>query len=686
VAATTCWAWIVNGVNVGVEMGLRTFVLIGIGIHFAGWAPTVEGPGGGKLVAYLRDLFLELLLIVAAGAAAGAVAWALAGETRGLLTDKELGLALYTWLAAPILLALLLAFHDLYVGLSSGNQVDAAREWSARFNGWVLIVVLGWLACAGLVIMAPIGLEELRARLGAETDRSGLVALLKAAGGVLGTVSGIVTLVLGGGSKTPATGAAKPGPMSLGLKLAAPTFVVFLVVLFAWLGKAVIGLAIHAPLLSALNSANGKAGLTILTVAALFLLGMGAARLIDMNKFSLHSMYRARLIRAYLGASRPAGERDPNPFTGFDDGDNLPIRQLWPASPQPPSGPPPAPAEERAKRPLHIVNVALNLVGGKKLAWQERKAESFTFSALHCGAHNHGYRLTLEEVPGRAAGASAEPRGYAGTYGPSLGTAMTISGAAVSPNMGYHSSPVISFLLALFNVRLGWWLGNPGYAGRKVFSRSSPASSLGLTFDELLGHTDDKHPYVYLSDGGHFENLGLYEMVLRRCHTIVVSDGGCDPKCAFEDLGNAVRKIRIDFGIPIEFSRIEIFPREDGKPAKPGRYCAIAKIGYSQVDKGAEDGTLYYFKPAFYGSEPEDVYNYASTSPSFPHETTGDQFFSESQFESYRALGFHIIERILPEPRPASDPFSESPLAWFAGRVAAYLQTPLPRARAQRPR
>ena len=68
--------------------------------------------------------------------------------------------------------------------------------------------------------------------------------------------------------------------------------------------------------------------------------------------------------------------------------------------------------------------------------------------------------------------------------------------------------------------------------------------------------TDDKNPYVYLSDGGHFENLGLYEMVLRRCHTIVVSDAGCDPGCSFEDLGNAIRKIRIDFGIPIELEDV----------------------------------------------------------------------------------------------------------------------------------
>jgi hypothetical protein len=167
--------------------------------------------------------------------------------------------------------------------------------------------------------------------------------------------------------------------------------------------------------------------------------------------------------------------------------------------------------------------------------------------------------------------------GYGGSRGLSLGTAITISGAAVSPNMGYHSSPVISFLLTLFNVRLGWWLGNPGYAGRAVYQRSAPRSSLGLIRDEALGRTNDRHPYVYLSDGGHFENLGLYEMVLRRCHTIVVSDGGCDPGATFEDLGNAVRKIRIDFGIPIEFEKMPIYSRDGAAAAPPGSIARSAR-------------------------------------------------------------------------------------------------------------
>jgi hypothetical protein len=153
---------------------------------------------------------------------------------------------------------------------------------------------------------------------------------------------------------------------------------------------------------------------------------------------------------------------------------------------------------------------------------------------------------------------------------------------------------------------------------------------------------------VYLSDGGHFENLGLYEMVLRRCHFIIVSDAGEDPLCSFSDLGGAVRKIRIDFGISIDFDEIAIYPRsdEDVRNAK-GRNCAIGRIRYTDVDDPpATDGVLIYIKPACYGNEPRDIYEYFKSNQAFPHETTTDQFFTESQFESYRMLGVHTMERL----------------------------------------
>jgi hypothetical protein len=199
----------------------------------------------------------------------------------------------------------------------------------------------------------------------------------------------------------------------------------------------------------------------------------------------------------------------------------------------------------------------------------------------------------------------------------------------------------------------------------------------------MFGLTTNTSDFVFLSDGGHFENLGLYEMVLRRCRFILVSDGGCDPTASFEDLGNALRKIRIDQGVSIEFpTKKQIFSR-DSTSDTPGTYWAVGKIRYSQVDRpvgdGAPDddydGVLLYVKPAIYGREPADVDNCARMSPTFPHESTANQFFTESQFESYRALGSYIVDEMckgLPrDGRPGGNPSSDHPLGWLSAQRGA---------------
>jgi hypothetical protein len=298
------------------------------------------------------------------------------------------------------------------------------------------------------------------------------------------------------------------------------------------------------------------------------------------------------------------------------------------------------------------LNFALNLVGGDKLAWQERKAESFTASPLHCGNYRLGYRRA-KDYGGRVKPGDAE-----GKCGISLGTSIAISGAFVSPNMGYmQSSPVIRFLMTLFNVRFGWWLGNPGRAGEgasdltRTYDLNGPRLSIKPIVKEALGMTNDRSDYVYLSDGGHFENFGLYEMVLRRCRLVVVGDATSDAEYSFESLGQSLRKIRIDFGIPIEFKKFLITkPSRDEK----GVYAAIGSIKYHCIDGGspeATDGTLILIKPTLLGDETRDVLNYASQSGSFPQEFIGDQWFSESQFESYRALGSHIVDTLCREER-----------------------------------
>ncbi|GFO56932.1 hypothetical protein GMSM_39390 [Geomonas sp. Red276] len=336
------------------------------------------------------------------------------------------------------------------------------------------------------------------------------------------------------------------------------------------------------------------------------------------NKFSLHALYRARLIRAYLGATRnpQTDRRNPHPFTGFDPDDNVFLHTL-------------------SARPFHIVNMAWNVVRGRKLGWQERKAVSFTASKLHCGNADQGYRPS---------------EFYGTTYGLgpiSLGTAMAISGAAASPNMGYHSSSLITFVMAFFNVRLGWWLGNPK---KEKWRKSGPSIAFLPMLKETFGFTNTESTFIYLSDGGHFENLGLYEMVRRRCRFIVVGDASCDAKTGFEDFGNAVRKIRVDLGAEIDIKLEKLKPEEDKLDGlrKCDCHFAVGTIKYAGDDEAsAKEGILLYLKPALCKKIPADVFEYANQNREFPHESTADQWFSESQFESYRKLGYHSIEHLV---------------------------------------
>ena len=291
--------------------------------------------------------------------------------------------------------------------------------------------------------------------------------------------------------------------------------------------------------------------------------------------------------------------------------------------------------EHEDYRLMPVINTTLNLVGGDNLAWQQRKAEPFSVSPLHAGCFRLGYR---------------ESRFYGGrdTGGISIGTAAAISGAAASSNMGYYTtSPVLSLVLTFFNVRLGWWLGNPGAAGKDTYPLRAPTSSVKPVLEEALGMTDDENKYVYLTDGGHFENLGIYEMVLRRCHLIIISDAAADPDYNFGDLGNAIRKVRIDLGVPIEFTAMPIFSRDaNDRNLKKGMYWAIGRIRYSCIDGNVQDGLLVYIKPAVYGTEPGDVLEYKRSHPTFPHQSTADQFFDEPQFESYRILGSHVMDQM----------------------------------------
>jgi hypothetical protein len=224
---------------------------------------------------------------------------------------------------------------------------------------------------------------------------------------------------------------------------------------------------------------------------------------------------------------------------------------------------------------------------------------------------------------------------------PTLGQAISVSGAAASPNMGYHTSPVVAFLLTVFNVRLGWWFPNPKESG---ITSPSPWFSLRYMAKELFGGADDKSKYLMISDGGHFENLAAYELIRRRCHVIIISDAECDPELTFGGLGSLIRMCEVDFGVTIELNVDAIRP--DPTTQRSSARSAVGKIIYgTDIDGTAiPNGVLIYLKASMTGGEDAAVLQYQASHPAFPHESTGDQFYGEDQFESYRRLGSKVAK------------------------------------------
>lgn len=400
-----------------------------------------------------------------------------------------------------------------------------------------------------------------------------------------------------------------------------------------------------------LNLASNRIGVeksacAALVTVLLLVFASLASWAVNVNTFSMHGFYRNRLMRAFLGSANLDAKRRVESYTKFAPADNVAMAD--------------APATHDA--PIHIINTALNIVATKRPALQERKATSYTISPLHCGSGELGYQRTIS---------------YAGERGPTLATAMAISGAAASPNMGYHSSAIMTLLMTLFNVRLGWWWPNPGKHGLSVHSTPSPSNSLDALLSESIGDTNDDEPWVYLSDGGHFENLGIYEMVLRRCSTIVVIDGSADAEYSLEDFANACRKIYVDFGIPIELDNVNFGPSHiHAGTGSKNRHCCVYSIRYDCVHKDAQPGTLFYIKASLCNSLPADVKHYAAEHKLFPHESTVNQFFRETQFESYRRLGSHVIDHILDRVNTGPESISLNDLRT---RIKAYIPgQPLP--------
>lgn len=382
-----------------------------------------------------------------------------------------------------------------------------------------------------------------------------------------------------------------------------------------------------------------------------------------LNLSTLQGLYSARLTRAYLGAS--ASFR-------FEEG-NEHLRSV--AEPCPEDQLDVATLHGNPMAPMHLINVCLNQTAdpGENLVQRDRKGRPLALVPGGIWLDQSGYPMP------RPKGRSEIAAGL------SVGDWIGISGAAFTTGLGRGTSLGMSLLLGLANVRLGrWWP-----TGIKSSPGRPPDTTLRRLFrtqfylaDEFLARFQGtRREWQYLSDGGHFENTAVYELLRpdREVSLIVCCDCGADPQYTFEDLANLTRLARIDFGIELcvdtaiagrkelgqVFGTFADFQGTSGGP--PADKCAVLVNVLNRVKSDGTrlpDARIVFLKPRVLSSSSIDIRHYGATHASFPQETTIDQFFDEAQWESYRRLGREVAMRVFPQPGDTSG-YSKEFLEYF---------------------
>jgi hypothetical protein len=546
------------------------------------------------------------------------------------------------------------------VALAVGGYVDAIicgpslseyeREWRGRLDAMLLLTACVWAVVFVIVLYVPM-LFETKSEFMASSS-------------VIWAASAVMSFVFGRPSKSRGDKSRRTLWDRVGkwvLIVAPPLAVAGLIVLVARFVHLLPGIGGGDSYADCVEF--GSLELAVFWTLVVAIIGILYAYLVHPNLFSLSSIWGNRLIRCYLGASRashrwnqqtptcppgagntgaPTGvndaPRDGNNFTGFSHRDDFSLlwlrshagdypdhskgirEEAWKDNPLPYSGPYP------------LINTTLNLVAGDELAYQDRKGDSFVITPDYCGSTSTGFARFDPEK------ASKDRRSYRNL---SLGRALAVSAAAVDPNMRNYNSPGLTALLSILNLRFGWWLQNPWH---KLGQDASPwlaeePTSARYMFMEAMGETRADREYVHLSDGGHFENTGAYELIRRRCRYVIVVDAAEDPSDASENLANFIRLVRSDFGIEITIDTSSLRKNDKGLSLW---HCAIGAIRYDNIEPSGVTGTLVFIRSSLTGDEPADIRNYAALNSAFPHQPTSDQFFNEEQFESYRALGHHI--------------------------------------------
>jgi hypothetical protein len=237
--------------------------------------------------------------------------------------------------------------------------------------------------------------------------------------------------------------------------------------------------------------------------------------------------------------------------------------------------------------------------------------------------------------------------------------AVAISSAAVSPAMGRYQIGPTSMLLTFFNIRLGVWIANPRFIAQLEAANLQDKpdlfyarTGLGYLFKEFFGIHDLDDPYLYLTDGGHWENTGLVELLrISEITEIVCVDADSGPGDATSSLGKAIAiaPSECDIRIDISLDPLRAAPSGSRVPAYSPRTVNIGFFtkGAGRFTEDTPVGILWYAKPGLAKEMPAALLAFHERYPSYPRESTLNQFFDTASFVAYRNLGRYNAGEIL---------------------------------------
>jgi hypothetical protein len=583
---------------------------------------TYMAPGAGGQIRFLLRILLGLAVNLAFIAGALLVlgrllGWLYADRLYPELktgANTSLSFEWWAWLAfLPLIVGVGLALPDLVRRLRNDRRRRRLEAWSTRLIGLGLLLYV-------MLIALPWTLEWVRDD-GPSTlfkDTSSDVGAAKGTQ-LFGFVNVAAVLAALAGSLR-AFVARKRSWFALGAGAIAGPLIVL----------TTFGLFVNEASLRGWGGLEfGWLGLGLVIVGAWFFVG-------DLTQWSLHPFYRRRLSSAFF-VRRTTDEEQEN---GAGPVQELPFTEPLYLSELDAAG----------HFPKLIVCAAANL-SDEGVTPPGRNAASFTFSSEEVGGLSVGVVSTADFEGFLKGDGNGEGNGI-GTAArdATLPAAVAMSGAAVSPSMGKHSVRALRFLLALTNVRLGVWIPNPRWIEELATHRRGSRGHLRpppwYLVHELLGRNKVNHKYLYISDGGHFENLGLVELLRRGCTTIFCFDASGDSVDTFNTLGEAVALARTEVQVDVEIEPEDLKPEAETGLSPTDHTIGTFRYLNTKCRQN-DDGLLVFAKAAVTADAPWDVRAFGKADKRFPNHSTFDQLFDDQKFESYRALGAHTARRAI---------------------------------------